>query len=77
MFVVCQGQDPVELNQRKHTVPGVTQRVTTSKDSQEESGENIIKLIMSSVENVRGRDISQTLVKQDSGGRKGMTRKQK
>ena len=77
MFVVCQGQDPVELNQRKHTVPGVTQRVTTSKDFQKESGENIVKLLMLSVENVRGRDISQTLVKQESGGRKEMTRKRK
>ena len=77
MFVVCQGQDPVELNQRKHPVSAVTQRVTTSKDSRQEPEENIVKLIMSSVENVRGREISHTLVKQDSGGRKEMTRKRK
>ena len=48
-----------------------------SKDFRQEPEENIVKLLMSSVENVNGRDISQTFVKQDSGGRKGMTRKRK
>ena len=48
-----------------------------SKDSRQEPEENIVKLLMSSVENVRERDISQTLAEQDSGGRKKKTRKQK
>ena len=67
----------MDLNQRKNPVLTVTQRVTTSKDFLQESGKNIVKLLMLSEENVRERDISQTLAEQNSGGRKKRTRKQK